>query len=452
VTRAGLRAQPFGIADELTCYYDAPAEPSNVHIEVQVPGHLDAPALRRATGAALDAQPRARVRRAPGGWWQGYCWEVPGHPDRDPLATTTWADEEELAQQRVRFLAAAPSLDSSPPLRILLAAGPGEDRVILNAHHAALDGLSCLGLLRSISRHYPGGGERPGPPEASGSAPGRAENTASDPEVAFRRDGEAGGARRRAGSNAPGLLPRPASRIAAERPVPRRDQAGNGFRLLPAQPVPAIREAGRQAGGTVNDVLIAALVVAIGRWNASHGRAADRIRITMPVDSRPRDQAGTAGNLSRLATVTARAPADGGDLGGLLADVAGQTRAAKDPAGPQVDPLSRALAAAWCPPAVKRRLLRLALRTAGPLLCDTSLISNLGVVGDPPRFGDWPATALWFSTSVHMPRGLSVGAITLAGKLRLCLRYRRAMFSDPAAACFADAYVAALSDVVGRRP
>jgi hypothetical protein len=46
-----------------------------------------------------------------------------------------------------------------------------------------------------------------------------------------------------------------------------------------------------------------------------------------------------------------------------------------------------------------------------------------------------------------MPRGLSVGAITLGGKLHLCLRYRHALFSEPAAARFADAYAAALSDI-----
>jgi NRPS condensation-like uncharacterized protein len=449
---------PFGIADELTCYYDAPAEPSNVHIEVRVPGHLDERALRRAVGAALAAQPRAMVRRAARRWWQGYSWEVPGHPDRDPLGTASWADEEELARQRAGFLAAAPPLDSSPPVRILLAAGPGEDRIIMNAHHAALDGLSCLGLLGSISRHYPGGAGGPAS-EPQGAAPGgRAGNTAPHEPPADRADQDGGSPWTPERPRPPGLLPRPAARIAAEPDA--HDRAGNGFRLLRAQPVPVVREAGRRAGGTVNDVLIAALIVAIGRWNASHERRDGPIRITMPVNSRPRDQVGAAGNLSRLASVTARVPAPGGGLdgpgglggpGGLVADVAAQTRAAKGRAGPQVDPLSRALAMARCPPAVKRRLLRLALRTAGPLLCDTSLISNLGIVGDAPRFGNSPATAMWFSTSAHMPRGLSVGAITLGGHLHLCLRYRRAMFSEPAAARFADGYAAALSDIIGRR-
>ena len=119
--------------------------------------------------------------------------------------------------------------------------------------------------------------------------------------------------------------------------------------------------------------------------------------------------------------------------------------------GPQVDPLIRALAAPWCPAAVKRRVLRLLLRTAGPLFCDTSLLSNLGVVATPPAFGHLPASHLWFSTSAHMPRGLSVGAVTVGGRLSLCLRYRRALFSEPAAARFTDGFTAAMSQITGLR-
>ncbi len=430
---------PFGIADELSCYYDTPAEPCNVHIEVRVPGHLEEPALRQAIRAALAAQPRALVRRAPGGRWQRrYAWEVPAHLDTDPLATAAWTDERDLAQRRMRFLAGSPPLDSSPPLRLLLAAGPGEDRVILNAHHAALDGISCLELLRAVAAHYPGSGDQgagyPGtPPPDSGSRP--------------------------ASARRPGLLPMPATRIATDRRggasrAGRGEQgtrSGYGFRLITFQHVPASPQAGREPHVTVNDLLIAALIVAIDRWNAAHGQPSSRIRITMPVNSRLRGEAGAAGNLSRLTAVTAQLPDHGYELQSVVADVAAQTRWAKHHPGPQVDPLIRALAAPWCPAAVKRRLLRLLLRTAGPLFCDTSLLSNLGVVTKPPRFGHVPASHLWFSTSAHMPRGLSVGAVTLGGRLNVCLRYRRALFSETAAARFTDELTAALSQITSLR-
>jgi hypothetical protein len=49
-----------------------------------------------------------------------------------------------------------------------------------------------------------------------------------------------------------------------------------------------------------------------------------------------------------------------------------------------------------------------------------------------------------------MPRGLSVGAITLAGRLHLCLRYRNALFSAPAAARFAWSYAAALDEITSQ--
>jgi NRPS condensation-like uncharacterized protein len=419
--RPVLRLEPFGIADELSCYYDAPADPCNVHVEMRVPGHLDAGALRDATAAALAAQPRALARRAPGAWWRRYAWEVPGQPDCDPVATAAWADEDELARVRARFLSAAPPLRRSPPVRILLAAGPGEDRVILNAHHAALDGLSSLDLLQGVARRYPGGSaaDPPDPPRAPRALP------AAGPP------GRGAGAR-----------PGRAARIAADR-QPGRAAAlpGYGFVLLPGRPLPA---GPRPGGGTMNDLLIAGLIVAIGRWNAGHGRPSGRIRITMPVNARPQGQAGAAGNLSRLTAVSVPVPAEDCHLGALAGQVAAQTRAAKEHAGPQVDPVSRALAAAPCPPAVKRGVLRLALRAAGPLICDTSLVSNLGVIG-APRFGAAAVTAMWFSTSAHMPRGLSVGAVTVGGRLHLCLRYRRALFSEPSAARFAGLYATVLT-------
>jgi hypothetical protein len=51
-------------------------------------------------------------------------------------------------------------LVTSPPLRIRLARHRQGDVLILNLHHAAGDATAALGLLRSITRAYPG---RPDP-------------------------------------------------------------------------------------------------------------------------------------------------------------------------------------------------------------------------------------------------------------------------------------------------
>lgn len=223
--------------------------------------------------------------------------------------------------------------------------------------------------------------------------------------------------------------------------------------MIALSPVPAVPATVSDAGGTVNDLLIAAMIMAIGRWNAARDRGRGRIRVTMPVGARPAGDDTAIGNLSRLTAVTAYA-ADSqrsrgglGNLNDLVTEVIRQTGRAKAHSGPQVDPLSAALTSLWCPAAVKRLLLRLALRTLGSLICDTSLISNLGRLADPPRFGPAAATSMWFSTPAHMPRGLSLGAVSAAGRLHLCFRYRRALFDETAAAQFAQAFASALADL-----
>ena len=211
----------------------------------------------------------------------------------------------------------------------------------------------------------------------------------------------------------------------------------------------AVTESLRSAGLSVNDLLIAALMATVSDWNHARDGSRAQIKITMPVGDK--DQAGSAGrwaNLSRLTTISARVP-PGAAPADLIADVARQTRAAKEHSGAQLDLGSRVLAAAPVPVAVKHMLLRTALRVAGPFFCDTSLISNLGVAGTL-AFGAMPVTQVWFSTSAHMPRGLSVGAVTAGGVLRLTFRYRRALMSGADAAEFAGMYVKVLDQFAGQ--
>jgi NRPS condensation-like uncharacterized protein len=96
------------------------------------------------------------------------------------------------------------------------------------------------------------------------------------------------------------------------------------------------------------------------------------------------------------------------------------------------------------PTGIKRRAVRLAVRTLGRVQCDTSLLSNLGVVSEMPQFGSLAPERMWFSTTAHMPRGLSVGAITVGGRLQLCFRYRHALLDSAAARDFTALYAAAL--------
>jgi NRPS condensation-like uncharacterized protein len=188
----------------------------------------------------------------------------------------------------------------------------------------------------------------------------------------------------------------------------------------------------------VNDLLIAGLAETVTRWNTARHRRQRRVRISMPIDTRSPGQGGELGNLSRLATVAVRS-AD------LTAAVADRTRRAKSRPGPLVSPVLAFVVTAPLPAGVKRRLIRLALRGLGGIACDTTLLSNLGDIADPPRFGVLVPVRMWFSTSTHMPRGLSVGAITVGGRLLLCFRYRLALLDEAAGHAFAAEYARALS-------
>ncbi|HEX9623341.1 MAG TPA: hypothetical protein VF979_03110 [Streptosporangiaceae bacterium] len=454
----------FGVTDELTCYYDRPAEPANVHVEARIPGGLDEDAIRAAVRAVLAAEPGVRVRQAATSWWRrGYCWEFAAEPDADPVRVASYADETELAALRSTLLSQSPSLRVAPPVRFLLASGPGGAAFILNAHHARFDGLACLRLLREVAAKYT---ELCGGPAPAGTA-------GAGPALVAR--GSASAAPAQNPKTGPGRV----ARIVAE-PEQGPSAALDGYGALEVSwdglaaatalrargDAPAVLARGDDPPispvvHSINDLLITALAITIGEWNQARGSAPGLIKITMPVGDAA--QAGAGGewaNRSRLTAVTVRmAPRP--TLTGLLDDVARQTSYAKHHDGAQVDLFSRTLAAAPIPVAAKHRLLRLALAVGGPFLCDSCLVSNLGVI-EPIQFGavlargdDPPeppalASEVWFSTSAHMPRGLSLGVVTVGGQLRLTFRYRRALFSDSAAESFAALYRGVLDRLTGR--
>jgi NRPS condensation-like uncharacterized protein len=458
-----LPRRPFHLPDELTCYFDTPDEPANIHLELQLPGHLDRAAFRDAAAAALLANFRASSRRAGHGRLaRRYAWEYPARLDADPVTFTTFADETELAAQREAFIARSPSIDASPPAALLVASGPDRDYVILNAHHATMDGLSWLDLLRDMSRRYrPATTPAPaGPTTGAELAPVAAITAAAamtpvaDPAAApgppgppappgapgapGGQDGAGKGGRQRG---------RPA-RIAAD----HGGERGCGLRLLLLPGVPAVRPAGPGEKVTLNDALIAALVLTVDRWNDEHGRRPRTVRVTVPLNARAAHQRDLAGNHSRIVTVLARSPEPTADAGVLLRDVASQVRIARDSQGHQVPAGSRGIAAAWCPAAVKRWLVRFALRTAGPLICDTAMVTNLGRVPDPPDFGLSGTMTMGLSGPAQMPRGVSLAAITAGGRMQIGLRYNRALLDEDAAGRFLASYAMALREVADIEP
>lgn len=439
---------PLSPVEELDWYLENPGEPSLVHLEAHIRGGLDRGALERALAIAVAADPASRRRlAASSGWRRRPRWDVtPGAVP--PVRMVTWADPDELDALRESLTTVPIPLDSCVA-RLTLAVGPGRDVLFLQVHHAAFDGVSALALLSAIGdayRRLAPAAPRPAlTPDDSGDVnayPGATAMTSAR-------------ARQPRGAGSRSRLPGAVARVAPGRNGPARP--GYGFAQwtapVPAVPAPAVPaprpgdtggSPGNQPRPTVNDLLITALCLAVYRWNGR--RPGGRISVCVPVNTR---EAGSRwngpGNQSRLIRVVA-GPGDCGHPFALLARVSEQTRKAREHPSPGLDETSRLLAAGWAPAGLKRTAVRLVRRLASPLVTDTALVSNLGVLPSPPAFTDGSAP-VWFCGPAPMPRGIGIGVLTVSGRLHVTLVYSRALLDGPSAADFAALFRVALAEL-----
>jgi hypothetical protein len=434
---AGVRV-PFGIVDEISRHCLRDEEPETVHIEVHLPGRPDVGRLRAAFGQALRRHPRILMRQAPGRWYRRrYEWELTGVPDVEPVQCPP-PGPDALARARARALTDCPPLSSSPPVRLEVVTGSGGDGsvLLLTFHHTALDVLACLRVLATAAELYGGADNSPTPPPVR----------SSSPELATGRAAVA--------AAAPPARVSPWARPARIAPVARSGATGNGM-LIAELPVPH-----RAPGHTVNDQLLVATALMVARWNRLHGHGqapSGPIRITMPVDDRPRGAEMPIGNGTRLVEVVV-APDDRADeallsaerpdpeaVARLLRRTAHRTRALKAMPRPPLGRGTALLTAPVLPVGLRATVARGLQRAAGPWM-STTLLSNIGRVPYPLDFGDaGRATALWFSAPARMPRGLTVTTASTDGRLHLALRWSRALLDDTAAPALARLFEQSLA-------
>jgi NRPS condensation-like uncharacterized protein len=428
---ASPRSVPLNLLDELFLNLDQEREPWGVQLEVRVGGRLDPERLSKAIGAAARRHPIARARLAS---WQpsdlSYRWEIAEAHDEVPLTVAACPEDKHLADARERLFGMSPSLEVAPPFAMVLAHGLECDSILLNLHHAAGDGVGAVRLMRAILRAY-AGEEDPVPaldPLAVRDVLALASATSLEERVARGRA---------LGRQAARQLT-PTTRMARDG---GDDRPGYGFELLAlsAEETSAVR-AKQTAGTTVNDVLLAALAVAIRRWNAEHGRSPGRISLTMPVNLRPaewRDE--VVGNFASYVTVSL-AVCDHEDPGRALEATAERTRQIKQDglAGLVVDLL---VGPSMLPVGAKRRLQDL-IPLTGNTVVDTASLSNLGMLDAWPALGDGAGTveAVWFSPPSRMPLGAALGAATVGGRLHVTMRYAHAQFGRAGAHAFAEVY------------
>jgi hypothetical protein len=418
---------PFPVVDEVSRHCLQEEEPETVHIEVHLPGRLDPAGLRKAFHEALLRHPRILMREARGPWYRRrYEWELTDRPDVE-VVTFPAPGRDALRDARTRALTTAPPLTDSPPIRLEVVEGAGKAEgseatdgvgvgklgshrpcsqlsnctvLFLIINHTALDGPACLRVLATAAELYSG-----------------RDNSAAAPPTRTSTDTHQG----------PPDTPSnwsPPARVAPGTPEP---SPGNGMLVtelaLPHRP--------KGAPYTVNDQLMVTTALTIAHWNREHGAHPRPLRITMPVDDRPRDTTMPIGNGTRLVEVPfSPSELTTADLPGLLRRTATRTRALKSLPRPQLGH-GASLLTAPVTPVVWRAALTRGLRRAAAPWTSTTLLSNIGRIPYPLDFGAEAgrAHAVWFSAPARMPRGLTVTTASTAGRLHLALRWSRALLS-----------------------
>jgi diacylglycerol O-acyltransferase / wax synthase len=174
-----------------------------------------------------------------------------------------------------------------------------------------------------------------------------------------------------------------------------------------------VREAGRRHGATVNDVLLAASAMALGRALRRRGEHHGAIKALVPVNVRGDTDAGALGN--RVSFLTADLPVDETDPVVVLRRVRAQTRARKAAGHGGLDALVQA---AELLPANARKVVVLA---AVRMTAFNATVSN--VPGPPVTLTllGRPVTAIFPAIPILDGHALSIGAISYRGRLQVCL-------------------------------
>lgn len=426
----GGLSRPFTALEEMLANLDTAEFPWTVQVEARVGGTIDARRLRGAVAVALRRHPMGLARRRPHGLLDtSYVWEQASGPDLDPVVELRARHDADHAVLRGALLSSRICIDAAPLLRVWLVHRPGGDSLILSVSHVMADGLGALRLLRSIAAAMAGDDDGTEP------VPHAEALTHLGPGSLIDRALSLGGF-----LTANPVRARSAARVAVE---VEPDDPGTSFRLDTVTVDASGLSARRHADATINDLLVAALHLAIEDWNADHAVETGRIGVMMPVNLRPaewRDE--VVVNLASMASVST-GEAERETPGSLLDAVSRQTRRVKTTGAARA--LDDVLGRSGPLPVGVKRFLPVLLPLTGDRLVDTAVLSNLGRV-DPIDFGleAGPSTELWFSPPARMPLGVGVGAVTVDGSLRLSFRSCREQFSAEAATSFADRYRQAL--------
>jgi NRPS condensation-like uncharacterized protein len=424
----GMQPIRLTAIDEGILLWEEASVPWNIQLDVSAP-RLDPERLRAAYDVALAHHELASCSVQPDGRG-GWAWvRSPSPVDIGPIEVVECADDEAVEHLRSAQLDAAIPLDRAPLARAVIARRPDDDLLLSSVSHVLTDGMGLLRLLRSVARAYTG---------------------APDPEpvhdvVAAHRvlaprlpTGLAGLTQRLAA----GLGVASTSIAARTRVSPSTAAVGDGWGVITrAVDVGTVTDARRALDASFDDLMTAAMHVTIDRWNRSAGVDSRGVGVALGVNLR--DAGWNDDVVANLATFVSvlTGPPHRGDLAEAVATIRPHlAQDARRERARLVLDATRAVAAA--PLALRRHVLR----STNPDLLDSAVLSNCGVVADPPRFEHGHEPEVWFSPPTVPAVGLAMGVVTVGSTVRIALRYRRERFDAAGAGAFVDTYLDALTD------
>jgi hypothetical protein len=419
--------RPLAAFEHLMLADARPGHPMTFFLECEVEGPLCADRLRSAVTAAARRHPLVRSRVA---WRGGQPWWLP--PDVEPAI-------ESGGPEAWRPI----DITRESGLRLVVLRSGERHRIVMVAHHAALDGVAAGEFFGDLWACYDGReppafgvGRRRVRSEPAAAATAPPSPFASTwPFIAFR--------------------PRPLARSATV--AASSDSADDppcqppfASHTLDRDTTAALRSVVAAHGWSLNDLVVAAVMRAGGRWNERAGSRPGNVRITLPVSLRPVGSRGPAGNDLGYAFLD-RTPAECADPRRLAAGLAEASRWIVETGA------AREFVAAAA--ALSRRPWLLRGITRLPVCFSTAVVSTIGdpsrrmKAGVPKQDGlDAPGGLV-----IRQIRGVpplrpgtraAVGATTYAGELTLtclCSAVADDRPSRPAAREFANLVAAELT-------
>lgn len=423
---------PLTGAEELLFLLDSPGEPQNQRVEIELPGRLERARLRRATRAVMERQELLRARLRP---WRAsdrrLVWEVGAEPPDAPVAHVVAGDATDLQDVRDQTVSQPFDLVCGPPFRLTAVERDDRTHLLLVAHHTAVDLQGMLIVLREVAAAYSG---RPAPlPERS--AP-------PTPAVLGGLGDRCAGARA-LGRVASGAVRRTA-RVSPDGATPNATGVHvGGLRLSPAQTA-ALDPARLAARARMTDLLLAAGVLAIDRWNVHHGRHGGRIALLHAIGLPIATGRPPISN-SWMGTVIAANPSARVDGRTLLSSIVAQRR--RETRMAQAGALRAALEAGLPVPIWAKRALPAVHPLTAHRLVESGALTHLGRI-EPFDFGrGLVSDAVWADGPVRLPKGLFVGCALHGDALHVALRSSRAQLSRQALRHFGECYLAALDEL-----